>query len=256
MRATAEDRWVARPVADPDARLRLFCFPPAGGSAVEFWPWPELLPAGVEVLAVQLPGRANRIGEPPFERLEPLVRALHDALGSHLRPPFAFFGHSLGALIAYELARRLGPGLERLYVAAHRAPQLPARDRARHTLGDDELVGELRRLNGTPQEILDDGELRELMLPRLRADFAVAETYEHVPGPPLDVPVVVLGGTRDRLVRPAELQAWARLTSAGCRVRMVPGDHFFLHTARRALLDILALDLGEALRERAEAATP
>ena len=256
MREPTSELWTARPRPVPEAELRLFCFPYAGGSAAEFWSWPPLLPAGVELVAIQLPGRANRIDEPPFTRLEPLVEALQDALHPHLRTPHAFFGHSMGALLAYELARCGGAGPERLYVAAHRAPQLPSRDPPLRDLADDELVRELRRLNGTPEQLLGQVELRELTLPRLRADFAVAETYEHALGPRLDIPVIALGGRDDRLVAVEELQAWAEVTSGPCQVRMVPGDHFFLRTSRDAVLGILGDDLREALLKPSEAAVP
>jgi medium-chain acyl-[acyl-carrier-protein] hydrolase len=245
MRATAQERWIDRPASARHTRVQLFCFPFAGGSAAEFRTWQSRLPAGVGVVAIQLPGRANRIGEPLFVALRPLVDALREALRPHLRPPFAFFGHSMGALIAYELARRLDRGPDRLYVSGHRAPQLPARDRPLRDLPDDELVIELRRLDGTPAEVLDDAELCDLLLPRLRADFAIAETYVHVPNPLLDIPITAFGGTEDRLVRPSELRPWACVTRGAFRLRMLPGSHFFLHTARDAVLDALAEDLGE-----------
>jgi medium-chain acyl-[acyl-carrier-protein] hydrolase len=254
MRQAAQALWIARPAADPDAELQLVCLPYAGGSAAEFWSWPTLLPEGVEVLAVQLPGRANRLAEPPFSRMGPLVDALVDAVRPQLHGAFALFGHSMGALIAYELARRLRPAPVRLYLSGHRAPQLPPRDRPVHALRDDQVIDELRRLNGTPDELLGERELRELVLPAVHADFAVAETYEHAAGPRLGVPIIALGGSEDHLVPLKDLEAWAELTDSWCRVQLVPGDHFYLRTGRAALLATLAGDMRQILAGRSEVA--
>lgn len=251
MLTTAEELWISRPAPPPHARLRLFCFPYAGGTAADFRAWPSRLPTGVDVVAIQLPGRANRVREPRFMSLTPLVEVLQEVLRPHLRPPFAFFGHSMGALIAYALARRLhaadGSRPVRLYVSGHRAPHLPSRDPPVHSLPDREFLDELRQLNGTPEEILRDAELRELMLPLLRADFAIAETYVHVPGEPLDCPVLALGGRDDPLVSEPEVRAWRETTTGPFRHRMIPGDHFFPQQARGLVLAALADDLQSAL---------
>jgi surfactin synthase thioesterase subunit len=232
--------------------VRLFCFPYAGGSAASFHSWTNRLPRGVELWAVQLPGHGNRIRERRFERMEPLCEALTEALAEELRPPFACFGHSLGALIAYELTRglrRLGrPGPGRLYVSGHRAPHLRSRRGPIHALPEAELVGELLRLDGTAEQALSHPELRELTLPIVRDDFAIAETYAHERAEPLDTPIVAFGGTRDPIVDEDQLLAWVEHTRQSFRVHMLPGGHLFLDTERDAILALLAGDLREWLR--------
>ncbi len=173
--------WLRSPKPNPQASLRLFCFPYVGGGALIFRTWPNSLPATAEVCPVELPGRGTRLKETPFTRLLPLVQALAQALLPHLDKPFAFFGHSMGALISFELTRQLrrlyGLVPLHLFVSAHRAPQLPDPDPPIHTLPEAEFMEELRCLNGTPKEVLEQPELMELMLPILRADFALCETY-------------------------------------------------------------------------------
>jgi medium-chain acyl-[acyl-carrier-protein] hydrolase len=170
--------------------------------------------------------------ERPFTQLSPLVEALAQALVPLLDKPFAFFGHSLGALVSFELARRIrrqyGVHPVRLFVSAGRAPQIPHRTRPIHTLPDKDLLVELRRLNGMPSELLDHEELMEIMLPVLRADFAVYETYVYLTEPPLDCPISAFGGLQDLRVKDSDLEAWRAQTSASFSLRMFPGDHFFL----------------------------
>src|SRR5438552_2333015 len=157
-RRIALDTWVLRPRPDPRARLRLFCFPYAGGGASQFRTWAEGLPPEVELCPVQLPGREGRLRETPFTRIAPLVAALVTALRGYLDTPYAFFGHSLGALVGFELARALrrtgGPGPRGLLVSAYRAPDLPDPDPPLHLLSSPAFWDELRRLNGTPPEVL------------------------------------------------------------------------------------------------------
>jgi medium-chain acyl-[acyl-carrier-protein] hydrolase len=238
--------WLTRPLARPSARLRLFCLPYAGGSASVFRSWAERLPPDVELCPVQLPGRESRLSEPRYERIAPLTRALAHALGGELDRPVALFGHSLGALLAYELARRfqsMGATPALLCVSGHRAPHLPSRHPAVHDLPDVEFEDELRRLDGTPEPVLANPELRELMLPLLRSDFALAETYEHEPGDILDCPIVAFGGEGDPVVDEEELVGWAACTRGPFRHRMLPGRHFFLNSASDQLVGELAKEL-------------
>lgn len=241
------DPWLVIRRPNPRARLRLFCFPYAGGGAAAYQTWPAELPAEIEVCAVQPPGRAGRLRERPYERLGPLVEALAPSILPHLDRPYAFFGHSMGALISFELSRRLlrehGTLPAHLFVSGRRAPHLPRTHRPMHDLPDEEFLGELRRLNGTPEEVLAHPELMELMMPLLRSDFAVVETYEYEPGPPLDCPVTAYGGLRDREVSREQLEGWGVYTAAGFSVRMLPGDHFYLHAERALLLRSLAGEL-------------
>ena len=246
----ADDRttpWLVRFKASPRARLRLFCFPYAGGSAHVFRQWPQSLPDFIEVCAVQPPGRGGRLGEESFKRLNELVAAAAPALGPFLDMPFAFFGHSMGALIGFELARRLrrlgAKGPECLFVAACRAPRLSGEHVITYDLPESEFVEELRRLGGTPAEVLENDELLRLMLPLLRADFSVTQTYSYTGGPPLDCPLTVFGGLRDKEVNRESLALWSEYTTARFSLHILPGDHFFLHSSRSDLLEIVAREL-------------
>ncbi|MBV9927177.1 MAG: thioesterase [Acidobacteria bacterium] len=236
-----------RATANPQAALRLFCFPYAGGSAQIYRQWPASLPAAVEVCPVQLPGRGNRLLEPPFTTMAEVVAYLSDAVGPFLDKPFAFFGHSMGAVISFELARSLrrARGVEprHLFVSGRRAPQLPRTRPPIHQLPAPELIEELRRLNGTPREVLANAELMQLMLPVIRADFAVVSSFRYTAEPPLGCPITALGGLQDEDVPREHLEAWREQTSAACTVRMFAGDHFFLQSAEPLLLRVLARDL-------------
>jgi medium-chain acyl-[acyl-carrier-protein] hydrolase len=245
--ATALDSWIAFRKPNPQARLRLFCFPYAGTGAALFRTWPDSLPTYVEVCPIQFPGRGTRMTEAPFTQLSLLVRALADVLGPLLNKPFAFFGHSLGALVGFELARelrrRFGVQPGRLFVSAAHAPQIAPRHRPIHALPDVEFLEELRHLNGTPGKLLEHAELMQIMLPTLRADFAVYETYAYSPEPPLTCGISGLGGLQDRRVSRADLDGWREQTTASFSLRMFPGDHFFLTTAQQMLLQVLAQQL-------------
>lgn len=238
--------WLAIPRPNPAASIRLFCFPYSGAAAAVFYPWADVLPAYVEVCPVQLPGHGTRLAEPLVQRLEPLVAAAMTGLLPYLDKPFAFFGHSMGALVSYELAcllRQQGVQPIHLFVSGHGAPHLPDRNPPLHALPDAEFVQKLRELNGTPEEVLRHVELLQLLIPVLRADFAVCETYVHQPKPPLDCPISAYSGLGDDYVNREELQGWAKHTAGHFSLRMFPGDHFYLNTARHYLLQALARDL-------------
>src|SRR5258708_6849949 len=178
---TLPKSWLVCPRPSPRASLRLFCFPHAGAGVSAFSTWtPEGLP-GVELCLVQLPGRENRIQETPITRLPVLVQMMADALGPAMTGQFAFFGHSMGALVAFELARELRRQGRRmpqyLFASGHRGPQLENTSRRLHMLPDDELIQELAEMNGTPAEILDNKEFMQLVLPIFRADLELCETY-------------------------------------------------------------------------------
>jgi medium-chain acyl-[acyl-carrier-protein] hydrolase len=191
--------------------------------------------------------------DPPFVRLEVLVQALAEALTPHLDIPFACFGHSMGTLISFELARELRRQERRgpvcLFVSGHRAPHLPDPNPPIHHLSDVLFIRELRRLKGTPEEVLEHVELRQLLLPVLRADFALCETYTYSVEGPLDCPIAVFGGLQDERVSRPELVAWREHTRVAYTLRMFPGDHFYLHGGRSSLLDAISHDLMERLRE-------
>ena len=232
---------------NPEASLRLFCFPYAGGAAYIFRDWADQLPADVEICPVQLPGRGARMREASFIRVPALVTALCQELLPYLDKPFAFFGHSLGALISFELARKLSHDYQleplHLFVSGRGAPQLEDTRPDTHNLPEDEFVKELRRLNGTPAEVLDQPELLQLIIPTLRADFELCETYEHLTSAPLKCAITALGGLYDEDVPRERLEPWREHTSASFSLKMLPGDHFFLHSSESMLLQILALEL-------------
>jgi medium-chain acyl-[acyl-carrier-protein] hydrolase len=225
----------------------LFCFPYAGGSALVFNKWQESLSPFVEVCPVQLPGRGNRLDVPPFTDMDPLVEAAGAALLPYFDMPFAFFGHSMGASISFELARLLRREGRRLplhlYISGRRAPHIIDNDPPLHHLPEAELLDELRELNGTPKEVLEHPELMQMMLPLLRADFSVAETYICKNEPPLNIPVTVFGGLADKDIEREELEAWREYSTASFKLRMLAGDHFFLHSSQSMLLQLLSSEL-------------
>ena len=244
---TKTNPWIVCPRPNPRASLRLFCFPYSGAGAQIFYPWANTLPPTIELCPVQLPGRGNRLAEPPFTRLVSLIRALAPAILPYLDKPFAFFGHSLGALVSFELARHLcrqrGPSPLHLFVSGHNAPQVPDSEPPIHLLPDAAFVEKLRHLNGMSKEILENTELMQLLLPVLRADFAICETYSYEAGEPLDCPISAFGGLRDEYVSRETLEAWREQTSASFSLRMFPGDHFYLNQDRPLLLRTLAREL-------------
>ena len=247
-----QERWLAYREANPRARVRMFCFPYAGGGASAYRGWGGVLPADVEVCPVQLPGREGRLREAPFDRPEPLVQAIADALQPYLADrPFVFFGHSMGAMLGFELARELrrrGQTLPlHLFVSGRRAPQVPDDNDPIHDLPEAEFIEKLRELNGTPEEVLQHAELMKLLSPVLRADFAVNETYVYKEEEPFDIGISAFGGLGDKEVAREDVGAWKEHTRARFRVRMLPGDHFFIHGNKDMVLEALARDLVEIL---------
>jgi medium-chain acyl-[acyl-carrier-protein] hydrolase len=244
---TSNASWFSSPKPNPNAQLRLFCFPYAGGDAVIYRSWPEMLPANIEISAAQLPGRGRRMREAPYTALMPLVQATSDAILPLLDRPFAFFGHSMGAMIAFELARQLRERSSlqpvHLFVSGRRAPQIARAPRVRYDAPEPEFVEELRNLEGTPPEVFDHPELMQLMLPLLRADFSVVHTYTYTPAPPLDCPITAIGGLEDEEANREHLEAWREHTNADFKVRMLQGNHFFLNTERALLLRVIAQEL-------------
>lgn len=257
MGVQALNNWFLCQPSDSQVALRLFCFPYAGGSASIFRGWAQSLPSTVEVCAVQLPGRGSRLMEPAVTRLPDLIKALAPAMLPYLDKPFAFFGHSMGTVISLELARylRTKSGVEptHLFVSGGRAPQLRDTEPASYNLPEAEFLEELRRLNGTPTEILEHPELMSLLLPVLRADFELVQTYVYKERRPLCCPITAFGGALDKEVGLRRLQAWRAQTTAGFSVHMIPGDHFFIHTSQRALLSILSKELSKVVSQTSEA---
>jgi surfactin synthase thioesterase subunit len=241
--------WVARRPRCGSVRLRLFCFPPAGGGSAVFHAWPEVLPEWLEVAPVLLPGRETRIAEAPFTRLEPLVRALERGLRPYLNVDYALFGHSMGALLAFETARRLSSSGARpprlLIVSGRRAPQVTQTSPVVHQLPDREFLAYVQSLSSTSAGALAHAEIRDIVLPALRADFELCETYVYRAGPPLPCPLAVFGGRGDPEVSEADLRRWREVTAQGHVLTLFPGDHFFIESARAAVLQAVG-ELGAA----------
>ncbi len=242
----------SEPSVAPHIGSRLFCLPYAGGGTPVFRCWSEGLPDNVTVHPLELPGRGKQFTTPAARQLPALIATLNEAIRPYLDQPFSLFGHSMGALVSFELARaiRSQHGMEpmTLYVSAHPAAQLPNQLARLHDLSDQDLRTELRRLGGTPQEILANDEFMSLLLPTLRADFEVCETYDYQPSPPLHCPIVAFGGIDDPQIAPEQLEAWAEMTTGEFKLKMLPGDHFFIDHNRPALLAALSasLDLADS----------
>lgn len=228
---------------NPSASLRLFCFPYAGGNSYVFRSWLDRLPKTIEICPIELPGRGMQIKSTPFNQIEPLVKAIAQEILPYLDKPFAFFGHSMGGLVSFELARfiRRHHNLEpaHLFISGRRAPQTKDLKPPINNLPEAEFLRELRHLNGTPEEILNNHELMEILTPVLRADFAVLETYIYTREAPLNCPISVFGGLQDQEVQIEQLEAWQAQTLNSFSLKMLPGDHFFIHSSQTFLPELM-----------------
>jgi medium-chain acyl-[acyl-carrier-protein] hydrolase len=241
------DPWIGTFRPGLQTNLTLFCFPYAGGSSLIYKNWQALLPPSISVCAVQLPGRGMRLQEPAFTSIFPMVDALGEALSAHLVERFAFFGHSMGARISFELARLLRrqgrPLPVHIFASGSRAPQITDDDPPTYNLPEPEFIDELSRLAGTPQEVLEHPELMQLMIPLLRADFEVCQTYVAPEEPPLSCPITAFGGLQDVDIPRENIAAWQAQTSGKFTHRMLPGGHFFLHEHERMIIQSVAREL-------------
>jgi surfactin synthase thioesterase subunit len=227
--------WFHAPRPCPDAALRLYCFHHAGGGAAVYRGWPEAVGPGVEIVAVRLPGRENRFGEPRFRRMADVVEALRGPLRAGLDRPYAFFGHSLGALVAYETARVLVrdavPPPVHLFAAASPFPDrgwplLPGGQL--HALPDDALIERLRGYGGLPESVLAQQAMLDIMLPTIRDDLEIGSTYQAPGTGLLRCPVTVLAGARDEMVSQEGLAGWRMSTTGPFQTRVIHGGHFFV----------------------------
>jgi medium-chain acyl-[acyl-carrier-protein] hydrolase len=224
--------WIARHRPRPEASIRLFCLPSAGSGASSYREWCDALPAHIEVLPIQPPGREDRFAEDPLRRMDDMVEGLIDSLRPLMSDlPFAFFGHSLGGIVALEvtrgLARRQAPLPCHVIVSARPAPHLPLRRLPVSQLSPEELKEWLREVHGTPEIVLQSREMMDLILPAMQADLEIDDKYRSTPDPVLTCPLTVLGGLRDEEATPEELKEWASYTSRSFTLRLVDGDHFF-----------------------------
>jgi pyochelin biosynthetic protein PchC len=224
----------------------LFCFPHAGGAASYFHPWSAALAPGIEVLAVQYPGRDDRAAEPCVTNIADLADQIHAGLSSSLPQRFAFFGHSMGAILAFEVARRIareeGRGLAHLFVSGRPGPPRH-RHRNLRLAGNPALIAELRSLGGTDPRILQDSEVLELILPTMLADYTASETYRFEPGPPLSCDITAMTGDRDWLNTTEDAAAWSAYTTGTFNLQVYPGGHFYLDDCRAQVLEVISSSL-------------
>ncbi|CCE74269.1 thioesterase II family protein [Clavibacter nebraskensis] len=247
-----------RLAAAPDARIRLVCLPHAGGAATAHRGWAPFLPAGVELVGVQYPGRGDRFGDPLPRDLDALAAEIADAVAALTdRLPVVLFGHSMGALVAYETARLLAardrPAV-RLVVSGRRAPTVRWGGTL-HLQDEDVLLADLERQGGTAAEILADAEMRRTVLACLRDDYRLVETHRTAPGPDPRCPLSVFSGDADPELRPAEADAWHRLAggAGGADLAVFPGGHFYLQARRAEVVEALVSRLDPALAFPAQA---
>lgn len=238
--------WLTCPQKRPAAALRLICFPHAGGGAASFHPFASLLPDQIEMLAVQLPGRETRLAEAPHRRMTPLIEELLAGIREFLVKPYAFFGHSMGALVAFELARALRrerlPLPQTIVVSGRRAPTVPNNEPPLHVLSDPDFVEALvRRYDAIPKVIRDEPDLMALFIPVMKADFATFETHVHRDEPPLECALSIYGGRDDPQTR--QMTGWTDLFDGPVATCLFDGGHFYLADQRRAVAAALAEDV-------------
>lgn len=246
MLQSTPNRWLVGGRGDPTAALRLFTFSYAGGGASVFRQWNRLLAPRIDTYSVQLPGRETRFTEPRLTDFSTAVNAIVEALRPSLTRPFAIFGHSMGAMLAFETVRQLrrlnGPMPQHLFVSGCSAPQI-REPNTYSQLPDDEFLQKVRKYGGIPDEILHHTELLQLVLPVLRADFQLFESYEFIDEAALDCPITVFGGLDDADAPHDHLTPWRIHTTKAFRLRMFEGGHFYLNAAQNLLLSEIAGDL-------------
>ncbi|SDT17565.1 thioesterase II family protein [Actinoplanes derwentensis] len=239
----ADNLWIRRFHHEPNSRATLVCFPHAGGSASFFYPVSDAMQSTAQVVALQYPGRQDRHLEKPLTSIAALADASFAALRPLMDQPLAFFGHSMGATLAFEVAERmrtaLGTAPVTLFASGRRAPSRH-RDETVHRSDDDGIVAELKTLSGTDARVLGDPELLRMILPAIRSDYHAAETYRWSPSPPLTCPIVALTGDSDPKVSRDEAQAWGEHTTGGFELRTFPGGHFFLAQHQRAVINLIS----------------
>ncbi|ONK11286.1 alpha/beta fold hydrolase [Streptomyces sp. MP131-18] len=234
--SSTQETWLRRFQQATPGALTLVCLPHAGGSAPYFLPLARALAPAVDVVSVQYPGRQDRRREPAPESLDTLADQLFDVLDAKPGTPLVLFGHSMGAILAYEVARRMEREADDVplgvIVSGRRSPSRH-RDESVHRRDDAGIIAEMQELSGTDPGIFADEELMQLVLPTLRADYRAVETYRHRPGTPLRAPVSVLTGASDPRVTEEEARAWEEVTTGAFSLRIFPGGHFYLNTRQQ-----------------------
>lgn len=246
---THSNAWTRRFQPAPEARTRLVCFPHAGGSATFYFPVAKAMAPEVDVLAIQYPGRQDRRSEPSVDSIHTLADLVVEELTGWADRPLTLFGHSMGAMVAYEVAGRLeqrGTAPLGLFASGRRAPSM-YRDETVHLRDDDGIIAEMQKLSGTDAEILANEELLRMILPAVRSDYRAVETYRQRPGqPPLDCPVVTLIGDNDPQVTMDEARAWEQHTTGEFQLRTFPGGHFYINAHAQAVLREISAFTGTA----------
>ncbi len=237
--------WLVFPKPNQHATFRLFCFPYAGAGSMVYRTWPDGLPPQVEVVSILYPGRESRLRVTPCVTMQTMILALVEEILPKLDMPFAFYGHSLGGLIAFELTRELRRRQwsqpTRLFISSRRAPQLPdPNPPISHLSGDAFAQAIQKRYNGIPKIIQQDPDLMDIFLPILRADFSIFETYQYLQEPVLDIPISAYYGLQDHTITAQDVSAWQDQTHHPLSLQAFPGDHFFIQAQRLALLETLS----------------
>ena len=235
-----QNSWFSIFRPNPDAKLRMFCFSYAGGGTTTFRRWFHRLPSWVEIVAIRLPGREERLQDEIYTQMDTLINALQEVFLDYLDKPFVFFGHSMGALVSFNLAHSLSHANKKmplqLFISSFKAPHRSSTTDNYHLLSDELLIQKLDLLNGTPRWLLNDPNAMKLFLPTFRADLKVCETYLFNEKKPLDIPFHVFGGDNDLLVDQKELQFWKQHTKSDFSLQLFSGGHFYLHSKSRVPL--------------------
>ncbi|MEL6636436.1 MAG: thioesterase domain-containing protein [Bacteroidota bacterium] len=233
--------WLLPLKACDAPQLQLYCFPYGGAGPSLYKKWADAIDPAIQLVGVQLPGRERRIKEPAFTQMRPLVKSLAKVWRHRPDLPYAFFGHSLGALVAYELIlelRRQGLPLPlRLIVSGSKAPHLNRHPEQINGLPDAAFIEAIRQLGGTPEAVLQNELLMQVFLPVLRADFTLYENYHYEQNAPIDLPILACGGRSDREVSSSDLYAWSEHTEGAFDWQLFEGDHFYLDAAPKLLID-------------------
>lgn len=242
------NNWVTCPRPQSEAKVRLFCLPFAGGGASLYRPWTTQLAPHIEVCPIQLPARENRYSEKAITDAYEMARTIASQMIPFINGRYAIFGHSMGALLAFEISRELARlnanAPERLFVSAHRAPHLPRKRALLHALPDNEFIESLKQYGGFPEEILNNQEFIEFVLPTMRSDMTLCDLYAYKNRDErLTMPVEIFAGSEDLEAGPDQMQAWSEHTLGGSRMKIFDGGHFFLRSHSKELLEQISNSL-------------